>query len=256
MNQELPAVDIRCLSVRYENTPALTDVSFTVADGDYLGIIGPNGGGKTSLLKSILGLIPVEAGHIEVYGHTPGTAKKLIGYVPQITVLNNRFPLTVRQVVLTGKLPGGLPLLHRYTAADCQRADELLDQVGIAPLADRQIGQLSGGEFQRMLIARALAVEPKLLLLDEPTASVDARSRTQIFELLNELNRRMTIILVTHDLMAVSSYVTSMACINTQLVYHGVSEINETILNQLYGCSVDLVAHGVPHRVLNQHEAV
>lgn len=253
MNQPLPAVAIRSLSVRYENTSALTDISFSVADGDYLGIIGPNGGGKTTLLKSILGLIPVEVGHIEVYGHEPGTAKKLIGYVPQITMLNHRFPITVRQVVLTGKLPEGLPLLHRYTIEDRKRADELLHQVGIAHLADRQIGQLSGGEFQRMLIARALAVEPKLLLLDEPTASVDPRSRTQIFELLQELNRRMTIILVTHDLMAVSSYVTSMACINTQLVYHGASEINDTILEQLYGCSF---ANNVPSNFSKQRKAV
>ncbi|HHY71241.1 MAG TPA: ABC transporter ATP-binding protein, partial [Thermoanaerobacterales bacterium] len=198
------AVYIQNLSVQYGKTPALTGVSLNVDEGEYLGIIGPNGGGKTTLLKAILGLVTPAAGEITVYGRKPGKTGKLIGYVPQITILDKNFPITVKQVILTGRLNPVLSLFHKYKHGDMKKADELLSQVGIYKLKDRMISELSGGEFQKMLIARALAVEPKLLLLDEPTASVDASSRDQIFSLLETLNNSMTIILVTHDLLAVS----------------------------------------------------
>lgn len=141
----------------------------------------------------------------------------------------------------------------RYTQKNKEEALNLLEKVGLTHLANRQISQLSGGEFQKMLIARALAVKPGLLLLDEPTASVDAKSRQQIYELLSNLNIEMTIVLVTHDLMAISSEVHKIACLNTHLIYHGEPELNENVLQQLYGCPVDLIAHGVPHRVLKHH---
>jgi len=168
--------------------------------------------------------------------------------------MDRQFPITLREVVLTGRLKQGISPFFTYTKKDKEIAVELLEKVGIADLADRQIAQLSGGEFQKMLIARALAVNPRLLLLDEPTASVDACSRDQIFELLSELNKNMTIILVTHDLFAISSQVRSLACLNVRLVYHGEPELNERIVHSLYGCPVDLIAHGVPHRVLKAHE--
>jgi zinc transport system ATP-binding protein len=129
----------------------------------------------------------------------------------------------------------------------------MLERVGISGLKDRLISELAGGEIQRKLIARALATEPKALLRDEPTASVDAASREQIFSLLRELNKTMAIVLVTHDLLAISSHVKSLACINEHLVYHGGAEINQNIVEKLYGCPVDLIAHGVPHRVLKEH---
>ncbi|HEX3023430.1 MAG TPA: ATP-binding cassette domain-containing protein, partial [Lachnospiraceae bacterium] len=132
-------------------------------------------------------------------------------------------------------------------------AMELLDKVGIVDLANRQIAGLSGGEFQKMLIARALAVRPRLLLLDEPTASVDAIARAQIYDLLDTLNKDMTIVIVTHDLMVISSKVKKLACLNGTLVYHGEPELNDHVVNKLYGCPVDLIAHGVPHRVLKEH---
>jgi len=247
------AVYIDNLSVYYGRTPALVSVRLDVADGEYLGIIGPNGGGKSTLLKAILGLVPIDSGTVQVYGKSNGHKRELIGYVPQFNSLDKRFPITLFEVVLTGHLRQGISPFYRYSAKDKEMTFELLERVGIADLAKRRISDLSGGEFQRMLIARALAVQPRLLLLDEPTASVDAVSRDRIYTLLADLNQKMTIILVTHDLLAISSQVHRLACLNGTLVYHGEPELTESIVNNLYGCPVDLIAHGVPHRVLKEH---
>lgn len=248
------AVCIENLSVCYGPTPAIEGVSLHVEDGEYLGIIGPNGGGKTTLLKAMLNLVPAAGGAIRVYGKKPGDTGGLIGYVPQYAGLDKAFPITVREVVLTGRIKQSLSPFHRFSRSDKDTAGRLLEEVGIAGLAERQIASLSGGEFQKMLIARALAVGPRLLLLDEPTASVDPSSCEQIYSLLYELNKQITIILVTHDLLAVSSHVQKLACLNRRLVYHDEAELNQSILDSLYGCPVDLIAHGVPHRVLRDHK--
>lgn len=250
------AIKIEDLSVYYGKTPAITDVCFNVDEREYLGIIGPNGGGKTTLLKAILGLIPTNSGKIEIYGQKISKNRKLVGYVPQIATMDKRFPISVFEVVLTGILNKGISPFFKFQLEDKEKAYEALEKVGIQHLRDRQIAELSGGEFQRMLIARALTVCPKILILDEPTASVDAGSREQIYNLLSELNKDMTIILVTHDLLAVSSQVNRLACLNEKLVYHGEPELSENIVTKLYGCPVDLIAHGVPHRVLKKHEEV
>jgi len=247
------AIHVDNLSVYYGSNHALSNIHLDVKEGEYLGIIGPNGGGKSTLLKAILGLTPKSSGDISIFGESLEKSRGLIGYVPQFSGLDKMFPITVREVVLTGCIKKGISPFHKYSKEDKNNADRLLEQVGIYDLKDRQISALSGGEFQRMLIARGLAVNPKLLLLDEPTASVDAKSREQIYSLLAKLNQNMTIILVTHDLLAVSSQVKSLACLNTSLVYHGEPELNEHIVNALYGCPVDLIAHGVPHRVLHEH---
>lgn len=253
MDKSAPALKIENLSVFYGSTPALQDVSLEVAEGEYLGIIGPNGGGKTTLMRVILGLIPPTYGKVLVYGEPPGHADVKIGYVPQLAVMDRRFPITVFEAVLVGRLGRGLRPLHRYGKADREAAMRALERVGIAELAGRRLSALSGGEFQRLLIARALAVEPKLLMLDEPTASVDAGSREKIYTLLAELNRNMTVILVTHDLLAVSSQVRTLACLSGRLVYHGEPKLDVHTMNALYGCPVELIAHGVPHRVLGEH---
>jgi len=249
-----PAIHIDNLTVNYGQTPAIAGVCLDVPEGEYLGIIGPNGGGKSTLLKAVLGLVPASSGTIEVFGRRPGEARGTVGYVPQFAVLDKHFPITVEEVVLTGRLPAGLSPFFSYQMKDRKVTRELLEKVGIESLAKRLISDLSGGEFQKMLIARALAVGPKLLLLDEPTASVDALSREHIFNLLADLSRDMTIILVTHDLLAISSQVRRLACLNGQLVYHGEPELNEHIVSSLYGCPVDLIAHDVPLRVLKSHE--
>lgn len=249
-----PAIHIDKLSVYYGQTSAVTGICLDVFEGEYLGIIGPNGSGKSTLLKAILGLVPISSGTVQIYGSNIEKSRTLMGYVSQFVALDKRFPITLLEVVLTGCLKQGLSPFYRYNAKDKERAHELLERVGITSLAKRQISELSGGEFQRMLIARALAVNPRILLLDEPTASVDAVSRDQIYSLLAELNKSMTIVLVTHDLLAISSQIHQLACLNGHLVYHGEPELTESIVNNLYGCPVDLIAHGVPHRVLKEHE--
>ena len=251
--ENIPALHVEHLSVYYGQTPALTNVCLDVADGEYLGIIGPNGGGKSTLLKAILGLIPLSSGSVSVYGKSITHSGAYIGYVPQFASMDRRFPITVFEAALTGRLRKGLSPFHRYSKDDSEAALEALRRVSIENLAGRQLSALSGGEFQRLLIARALAVEPRLLLLDEPTASVDAASRGKIYALLGELNKTMTVVLVTHDLLAVSSQVHRLACLSGRLVYHGEPELDRDTVSALYGCPVDLIAHGVPHRVLSEH---
>ncbi|HBR31563.1 MAG TPA: ABC transporter, partial [Clostridiales bacterium] len=206
------------------------------------------------LLKAMIGLIPEYEGSITVFGNTVRDSRGYVGYVPQLSTVDKQFPITLYEVVLSGCINPRLSMFTRYNWQEKEFVGELLSRVGLLHLADRQVSQLSGGEFQRMLIARALAAKPKLLLLDEPTASVDAVSGDNIYNLLSELNRDMTIILVTHDLLAVSSQVKRLACLNNKLIYHGEPQINAGVVNSLYGCPVDLIAHGVPHRVLREHE--
>ncbi|MFA9466809.1 MAG: metal ABC transporter ATP-binding protein [Velocimicrobium sp.] len=165
------------MSVYYGETAAITNVCLDVIQGEFLGIIGPNGGGKSTLLKAILGLIPITTGSIQIYGHLPGKNRTAMGYVPQFATMDRRFPISAMEVVLTGRLKQGLSLFVKYSNEDNEIAYEQLRRVGIEHLAKRQISELSGVEFQRLLIARALTAHPKLLLLDEPTASVDANSR-------------------------------------------------------------------------------
>lgn len=247
------AVHIENLSVYYGQSPAIDEINLDVEDGEYLGIIGPNGGGKSTLLKAILGLVPIAAGSVFINGRKTVRGQTHIGYVPQFASMDKSFPITLFDVVLTGCIKPELSPFFTYSKSDKMMVSELLEKVGIAGLADRNISDLSGGEFQKMLIARALAIKPKLLLLDEPTASVDANAQVQIYHLLEELNKDMTIILVTHDLFAISSHVRRLACLNGSLFYHGEPELTESIVNNLYGCPVDLIAHGVPHRVLKEH---
>lgn len=217
----MSVLSVKNLSVNYGPTLALSEVSLEVAEGEYLGIIGPNGGGKTTFLKAVLGLVKPSAGSVEVFGKSPGQAGTKLGYVPQNTALDKRFPLTVYQAALTGRLRPRLTLLHRYSKADRETVEGVLEKVGLSGLRERLLSELSGGEFQKLLIARALAVAPRMLLLDEPTASVDKESREQIYALLEELNKTMTIILVTHDLGAVSAQARKVAYLSGRLAYYG-----------------------------------
>jgi zinc transport system ATP-binding protein len=250
---DMKVVELKEVWVRLGNQLVLEDINFEVFQGDYIGIIGPNGAGKTTLLKVILGLIKPFKGEVRVFGLEPQEGKKFIGYVPQERPFNRDFPLKVMDVVLMGCLKDK-GLFRNFSAEDFKRAEEVLELVEMLPLKDREIGSLSGGELQRVLIARALVSKPKLFLLDEPTAHVDLPVQTEFFDLLKRLNEEgLTIIMVTHDVGVLSSYVGKIACLNRKIYYHSTKEIRPEELEAVYGCPVDLIAHGVPHRVLREH---
>lgn len=247
------AVELDDVSVNYGELEALKNINLKVEAGSFLGIIGPNGGGKTTLLKVILGLIEPQKGSVKIMGHPLNQAVDQIGYVPQVSNFDRSFPISVLDVVLMARLGGRVRFFHQYQKKDIEEAEAVLDRLNLLHLKDRQIGKLSGGQLQRVLIARGLAVEPKILLLDEPTASVDARSTSEIYELLKELNKDKTIIVVTHDMAAVSSYFDSLACLNEKLYHHGDKHLDQETTEQVFGCPVDLIAHGHPHHVFAPH---
>lgn len=237
----------------YDGVPVLEGVDLSIEEDDFLGIIGPNGGGKTTLLKVILGLIKPSRGTVSVMGKPPRRSRNSVGYVPQHNLFDREFPICVRDVVLMGRF-GRAGLLRRYGREDKILAERALTTVGMLNYKDRQMGKLSGGEQQRVFIARALVADPKLLLLDEPMASVDPAMQTEFYELLDGLKRGMAVVLVSHDISAVSIYVNKIACLNGRLFYHGGKEIEPEILEATYNCPIQMIAHGaIPHRVLKEH---
>ena len=238
--------------VEMDHTPILEAVNLSVDQHDFIGIIGPNGGGKTTMFRVILGLVRPSRGRVTVLGTTPDKARRRVGYVPQDSLFDRDFPASVWDVVLMGRL-GRVGRLRRYGAEDRAAAWNALETVEMQRFKDRQIGRLSGGQQQRVFIARALVSDPRLLLLDEPTASVDAPMMEEFYELLNRLKQRMAIVLVTHDLSAVSVYVDTVGCLNRKLFYHHSKEISREDLEAAYQCPIELIAHGVPHRVLRKH---
>lgn len=247
-------VAIEDVWVRFDGVPVLEGVNLSVLQDDFLGIIGPNGGGKTTLLKVMLGLIKPGRGRVSVLGKPPEKARSSIGYVPQHSLFDRDFPISVEEVVLMGRI-GRIGILGRYGPVDKMVVENALRTVGMLAHKGRQIGRLSGGEQQRVLIARALACEPKLLLLDEPTASVDPAMQTEFYELLESLKSTMAIVLVSHDIGAVSIYVDKIACLNRRLYYHGSKEIGTEVLEATYKCPIQMIAHGeFPHRVLKEHQ--
>lgn len=248
-----PAVELKNVSVKYGDLNALKNINLEVEAGSFLGIIGPNGGGKTTLLKVVLGLIEAETGEVKIFGNSLAQAVDKIGYVPQISNFDRNFPISVLDVVLMAKLEGKINFFHKYKQKDIKKAESVLKELNLFELKDRQIGKLSGGQLQRVLIARALTVEPEILLLDEPTANVDASSTSEIYKLLKKLNQSKTIIVVTHDMAAVSSYFDSLACLNQRLYHHGDKHLDRETTEQVFGCPVDLIAHGHPHHVFAPH---
>ena len=249
---QTPAVEFKNIYVNYNGLTVLEDVNFSIEPNDYLGIIGPNGGGKTTLLKAMLGLVKPSKGKVLIFGKPPAQARPSIGYVPQYTTFDRQYPINVWDVALMGRL-SKTGIFRRYKPIDCELAGSALGRVGMQDLKKRQIGQLSGGQLQRVLIARALTSQPKILLLDEPTSSIDPESETGLYELLKELNQSMTIIMVSHDIGAISSHVKSIACLNRKLHHHGGKDMTPEVIEAVYGCPIDLIAHGTPHRVLDHH---
>jgi len=246
--------------VRLENVwvyndgiPVLEGINLSIESNDFLGIIGPNGGGKTTLLKVILGLIKPDRGKVTVLGMPPERGRKHIGYISQFNLFDHDFPISVFEVVLMGRYNKS-GLFRRYHEEDRKAAINALKTVDMLGYQDRQVGKLSGGEQQRLFIARALVTNPRLLLLDEPTASIDPNMQAEFYELLDRLKENMAIVLVSHDISAVSIYVSEIACLNHQLFYHGSKEVSAEELEKAYNCPIQLIAHGtVPHRVLREH---
>ena len=253
-----PIVEMNNVSFAFNGEPALEDVNLQICQGDFMAMIGPNGGGKTTLLKLMLGLLKPDKGTVRVAGQSSQKASTSIGYVPQDVHINRSFPITALEVVLMGKL-APKKRWARKTESNRREALAALERLEMAPLAEKKIGALSGGQCQRVFIARALVTQPQLLLLDEPTANIDTKGQAELFELLKDLNRDVTIVVVSHDLLAVSRYVKSVACVNRVLHYHNQAEITGEMLETMYPCTADdtcpveLLAHGLPHRVLKDH---
>ena len=248
-----PAIEMKGVWFSYDRSPILEDVSFAVKQGDFLGMIGPNGGGKTTLLELLLGILKPDRGTIRVLGEAPHQARRRVGYVPQNTDFNNTFPISVIDVALMGRLAGshmGKP----FSPRDRPMVEEALKKVGMWDKRREPIGKLSGGQRQRVLIARALVTEPEILFLDEPTAKVDPEFESNIYDFLKELNRNATIVTITHDVGVISRYVKSVACVNRTLIYHEEARITQEMIDMAYECPVDLIAHGIPHRVLPRHD--
>jgi ABC-type Mn/Zn transport systems, ATPase component len=221
----------------------LRDVSLTVPAEEFLGIIGPNGGGKSTLIKLILGLLQPDTGDIQVMGKSAGAGRMHIGYVPQHPTFSRRdFPISVKETVLLGRF-GQTRNYGGYSSADRDIAGQSLEAVEILDLAARPIGSLSSGQLQRVLIARALACRPEILILDEPTANIDIRMEEDIFGLLKHYNEHMTIVVVSHDIAFISGYVDRVACLNQTLFCHKTGEISGKMIEELYGAPVRMIHH-------------
>lgn len=252
-SENTPVLDVKHLWVKYDAHTVLEDISLKIdGPGEILGIIGPNGGGKTTFLKSILGLIPISKGDISVFGLPPEKARQYIGYVPQYSKYDYDFPISVMEVVLTGRLKRA-GLFRRYSRADKEAALYALETVGMAEYKDKQIGEISGGQRQRVFIARALSNDPKFLLMDEPNTGLDTFMQDELYRILADLKQRMAVIVISHDVGAVSAHMDKIACMNRRLFFHDGKEMSRADFIASYGCAVDLVAHGVPHRVLGTH---
>lgn len=242
-----PLLILQNVATGYLSQTVLRDVDLEVYPQDFIGVIGPNGGGKTTLVRTILGLLPLFRGRISF-----PRGKPPMGYLPQVSQIDKTFPITVRELVGSGLKPASnwYPHLNRQQRS---QVELMLDEAGLTPLAQRPIGELSGGQLQKALLSRALINHPQLLILDEPNTFVDKKFEQELYGWLHELNKKMAILLISHDIGTVSRMVKSIACVNGNLHYHPSNQLTEDLL-KVYNCPVDIIAHGpVPHRVLKDH---
>lgn len=247
-------IEIKKLAASYDTKLVLHDVSLDVWKHDFLGIIGPNGGGKTTLLKIILGLMAPVSGKVFFYENGQCVPSLKIGYLPQVNLIDKRFPIAVHEVIASG-LAGEKKRFGDFTASQKARIHELIIEMGLEAFAKRAIGELSGGQLQRVLLARAIVSCPQLLILDEPNTYVDKRFESQFYELLGDINKNTSIILVSHDVGTLLPMVKNVACVNETLHYHPGSDLSDEWLSKTYACPIELVGHGdLPHRVLKKHD--
>lgn len=244
-----PLVKISNLVVGYDKVPVLLDVNLEIHEKDFLGVIGPNGGGKTTLLKAILGLIKPMKGSIE-FREDLNKKKKPIGYLPQVKHIDKKFPITVFDVVKSGEMMMETP---EPAAKIKAKVEQLLHETGVYHIRNKAIGELSGGQMQRVFLCRALLSNPKILILDEPDTFVDNRFEGELYEKLRHLNNEIAIILVSHDVGTISSYVKTIACVNGNLHYHPSNKITQDQLDG-YNCPIQIISHGeIPHTILKSH---
>jgi zinc transport system ATP-binding protein len=243
--------EIRSLSASYGANVVLQDIDFKVIEQDFIGVIGPNGGGKTTLLKVILGLVKPLKGSITFNEELLN--EKSIGYLPQISTGDINYPVSVTDIILSG-LMIRKGIISRMTSADRKKADQVIEELGLGGMSKSNLNELSGGQIQRVFLARAIIGDPRLLLLDEPGNFVDTTFENDFYEKLRDLNKRMAILMVSHDVGTISAHIKSFACVNRGLHYHASPEItNEDLL--AYGCPIQLITHGeVPHTVLKYHK--
>lgn len=236
-----PVVHIKDLDFSQGKTKILEKVNLTVNELDSLCVVGPNGGGKTTLIRLILGLLKPDCGVIKLFGRNPEDTRARVGYVPQHANYDPLFPVTVMEVVLMGRL--GKSFSGRYSRSDKEAASAALAEMQLSETAGRPFADLSGGQRQRVLIARALASDSRMLILDEPTANIDTQVESHLFEILLELNKRMTILMVTHDLGFASQFFNSVICVNRQVAIHATCEVTGAIIQELYGSEISMIRH-------------
>lgn len=237
----VPVIQLSGVTFQYEQSAIVTNVDLVIYRGDFACLVGPNGGGKTTLLKLMLGVLEPTKGSVRVLGRPPRESRRRLGYMAQASTLDPRFPITVIEVVLMGRL--GERQLGFFTRADRAFARECLNDVGLADMADRSFSRLSGGQRQRVLIARALACEPEILLLDEPTSNVDVGVEEQLYSLLQELNRRLTLVIVSHDVGFVSKYPRTAICVNRSVHVHHSRDLTGEVIQNLYGREIRVLSH-------------
>jgi len=239
-------IEIKNVYFSYNDPPVLVDVSLDIKEGEFIGIVGPNGGGKSTLLKIMLGLVSPDKGTVRILGKSPVKGRSAIGYVPQYVNFERNFPITVLDTVLLGRI-NEKSSFWGNTAEDVELVEQALRETEIADLKNRILNTLSGGQLQRVLIARALVGGPKILILDEPTSNVDTRMEEDIFDLLKKLNQKSTIIVVSHDIGFISEYVNRVACLNQTLMCHETAAISGKTIEELYGTPVHMIQHSHSH---------
>ena len=241
INSNLPIIEIDNLNFAYDKESVLEDINLTVQERDFLVFIGPNGGGKSTLVKLILGINPLQQGSIKIFNNPIANKLTQIGYVPQNTNVNLNFPIKAIEVVMMGGHSNKLSIFG-YKKEEITHAKYVLEQVGMHEYAQSKIGSLSGGQRQRVMIARALYSNPKILLFDEPTSSIDSQGQKQIYELLKELNKKITIIVVSHDLSVIMGYATKVAHINKKLTFHNLDSMKKDFkIDSQHICEVELL---------------
>ncbi len=245
-------VELKDVSVDYDNHRALEGVNLTIDSSDFLGIIGPNGGGKSTLVKAIMGILPYRGEITYSPQLCVSGSKPLIGYMPQQSHFDNSFPISIREIVLSG-LQSHKGFFGRYGRSDFKRVDQLLEMADISDVAKRSAGEVSGGQMQRALLCRSIISSPKLLILDEPTNFVDNRFENELYTLLQELNKSMAIVMVSHDVGTITSVVKEIVCVNRTVHRHNSNIITEEqLLN--YNCPIQIISHGhIPHTILGHH---